>query len=276
MTQEELQKAFLDKGYKRELFHVFLEDYKANIDAGCSELDALEKSYIFAEKYEEQKKFGFSDKWANDYAQIAEDGYDEQSIFEEMEGVEEQDVRLFAHLQHKGKMYEDVFVNAYINNSIPCGYSIFGFVEEYINRYNEIISEGHTDIYAEAYLDSLYSDDAEPDIFAKAVEDATAKGYTQADAHFFAATCSFMDDYDGDRIPNAVKRLSVYSSDWQHAYIFHWLARALATANFVLNEDDFCNLFEQNCKFLDGNITEEDLFDIEADTLKEYKDTHSK
>ena len=64
MTQEELLRAFLNKGYKRELFHDFIEDYRANIDVGCSELEALEKSYIFAAKYEEQKKLGFSDKWA--------------------------------------------------------------------------------------------------------------------------------------------------------------------------------------------------------------------
>lgn len=278
MTQEELQQAFLDKGYKRKLFPAFLREYKVNIDVGCSELEALEKSYIFAAKYEEQKKLGFSDKWAKEYAQRAEDGYDQMSIFEDMERIEESDVRLFAHHQHKGQMYEDVFVNVYTNNSlgVPCGYSIFGFVEEYINRYNEVISEGRTDIYAEAYLDSLYSDDAEPDIFARAVEEAITNGYAKEDAHYFAATCSFRYDYDGDRIPNAVKYLIKYKQQWQHSYIFHWLAKALASANFVYNEEDFCKIFEHNCKLLKGNISEEDLLDIVSKTIKEYSYTHSK
>ena len=279
MTQEELLQVYLNKGYKSELFHAFLSDYNANIDNGCSELEALEKSYIFADTYEQQKKLGFSDMWANDYAQRAEDGYNEQSIFEDMEGIDEKDVRLFAHLQNKGQLYENVFVNACTPDGtleVPNKYSIFSFVDEYITMYNNLISEGHNEIYAEAYLDSFYADDAEPDIFAQAIEDAIAHGYDKEKARYFATTCSFRYDYDGDRIPNTIKNLSTYPEEWQHSYIFHWLANAEARGNFVSNKEDFCKMFEQNCKCLDGDINEDDLCDVVIETLKEYNYTHSK
>ncbi len=149
-------------------------------------------------------------------------------------------------------------------------------VKESLRVYNALIKQGRSENYADAYVDSLDADDAEPDIFAQAVEDAIAHGYDKEEAHDFATTCSFRYDFDGDRIPNTIKHLSTYNSDWQRAYIFHWLAYALARANFVHNEEDFCNFFEQNCKCLQGDITEDDLFEVEAETLREYSCSHSK
>lgn len=149
-------------------------------------------------------------------------------------------------------------------------------VNDAMRVYNELLTEGHSENYAEAYLDSLYSNDDEPDIFAQAVEDAITDGYGKEEAHYFAATCSFRYDYDGDRIPNTVQNLIKYPSDWQHTYIFHWLAKARASANYVNNEEDFCKIFEQNCKCLEGNISEDDIYQVEIDTLKEYSYNHTK
>lgn len=149
-------------------------------------------------------------------------------------------------------------------------------VKESLRVYNALIKQGRSENYADAYVDSLDADDAEPDIFAQAVEDAIANGYDKEEAHYFAATCSFRYDYDGDRVPNTVQNLIKYPSDWQHTYIFHWLAKARASANYVNNEEDFCKIFEQNCKCLEGNISEDDIYQVEIDTLKEYSYNHTK
>lgn len=148
--------------------------------------------------------------------------------------------------------------------------------KESLRVYNALIAEGHSENYADAYVDSLDADDTEPDIFAKAVEEAIADGYNKEEAHVFAATCSFRYDYDGDRIPNTIGNLIKYNKEWQRTYIFHWLAKALAHANFVYNEEDFCKLFEQNCKYLENDITEDDIYDVLSKTSEEYNYTHSK
>lgn len=272
MTQDELLRAFHERGYTKEQFSLFQNEFNSNmdIDGTISEPEAFKRSCIYIEKYNEQKQLGFSDKWAHDFAENAEFGDDDYEFFlDYVDRQLESDVRLCAHLQHKGQLYEDIFIEAYTRGDSP-----FRVTERKMRIYNELIAEGQSAIYAEAYLDALDENDDEPDIYAQAVDEAVENGYDKEEAHNFAATCSLRYDFAEDRIPNTIKNLSKYNSEWQRHYIFHWLAIKLASGNFIRYENDFCNIFERECNFLDQEVSEDELLEVLETTLEEYSINH--
>ena len=272
--------AFLQKGYSEEYFNYFYEDYCGNVelDEGDEEMgvpvpvNAFDRSCAFMDRFNSQKQLGFSDEWAYVYAFSSEDESDIETIFDRMDEAQRldaSDVRLLARLQNKGQLYEDVFVNAYETESAPGGYSYFQHADEYIAKYNELIEGGHSENYAEAYLDFYYRDDEEPELFAQAVEDAIQHGFEKEDARRFAEDARLISSEN--KTEAAFQNLSKYPEEWQHDYIFHWLAKEESWG--LETPEDYRELFEKKCK--SSTIKSiEDLYEIEDDTLEEYYQDH--
>ena len=272
MTQEELLKVYLADGYDEKYFPYFLDEWNANLFVQINEDEqrATELSFDFMKEFMHQISMGYSVEWAHAYATEREDIDYPDNVLEEIseeeyDKISEDDLMLFAKSQNQGELFEKILMDIRNGEIEPKGLA-YDYASEYVQQYNELLNSGHSEIYAEAYLD--YENSAEfacvsPELYA-------AETYANAAVH--------RNGSQDDVVENAIEAFRKYSEKWQQERIIQGTAYALACKNRVEDEEDFVKLFVSEMHNIEdlANVKEDDLYVANHRALDEYYVEHYK
>lgn len=287
MTQEELLKVYLAKGYDEKYFSYFLDEWKENLEYSDEEDEQLatEQSFQFMETFALQISLGYSADWARQYALAKEQidyPHNVLEIINEFYSISEEDLDLFAKSQHKGELFEKVLKLAWLrdDDDYRTDGLVYDYAIDYVNKYNEILAEGHSETYAKAYLAFETEKDSciSPKLYAQMIDDAVNKGMTIKDAERFARDAAFIGIYNDDTIERTPEYLKEYSEEWQRKFIIQCVAYILACRNCLNHEEDFVKLFVSEMHNIEdlANLKENDLYVANHRALDEYYVEHYK
>lgn len=287
MTQEELLKVYLAKGYDEKYFSYFLDEWKENLEYSDEEDEQLatEQSFQFMETFALQISLGYSADWARQYALAKEQidyPHNVLEIINEFYSISEEDLDLFAKSQHKGELFEKVLKLAWLrdDDDYRTDGLVYDYAIDYVNKYNEILAEGHSETYAKAYLAFETEKDSciSPKLYAQMIDDAVNKGMTIKDAERFARDAAFIGIYNDDTIERTPEYLKEYSEEWQRKFIIQCVAYILACREQLCHEEDFVKLFVSEMHNIEdlANVKEDDLYVANHRALDEYYVEHYK
>ena len=287
MTQEELLKVYLAKGYDEKYFSYFLDEWKENLEYSDEEDEQLatEQSFQFMETFALQISLGYSADWARQYALAKEQidyPHNVLEIINEFYSISEEDLDLFAKSQHKGELFEKVLKLAWFrdDDDYRTDGLVYDYAIDYVNKYNEILAEGHSETYAKAYLAFETEKDSciSPKLYAQMIDDAVNKGMTIKDAERFARDAAFIGIYNDDTIERTPEYLKEYSEEWQRKFIIQCVAYILACREQLCHEEDFVKLFVSEMHNIEdlANVKEDDLYVANHRALDEYYVKHYK
>jgi len=284
MTQEELLKVYLAEGYDEKYFSYFLEDWKGNLE-GIVDIDeqrATELSFNYMKEFMHQISMGYSAEWAHAYATEREDIDYPDNVLEEVSKdytISEEDLMLFAKSQGKGELFEKVLIEFW-QDAHPDALA-YDYASDYVQQYNELLNSGHSEIYAEAYLDyenSAEFDCVSPELYAEIVEEAVRNGMQKEQAEKYANAAVHRNGSQDDVVDNALEAFRKYTENWQQERIIQGTAYALACKNRVDDEEDFVKLFVSEMHNIEdlANVKEDDLYVANHRALDEYYVEHYK
>lgn len=285
MTKEELLKVYLAEGYDEKYFPYFLDEWNANLFVQINEDEqrATELSFDFMKEFMHQISMGYSAEWAHAYAQMRDEIDYPENVLEEVceeryYKISENDLIIFAKSQNQGELFEKILLDIRNGEIVPKGLA-YDYAIEYVQQYNELLESGHSDIYAEAYLD--YENSAEfacvsPELYAEIVEEAVRNGMQKEQAENYANTAVHRNGSQDDVVENAIEAFRKYTENWQQERIIQGTAYALACKNYLNNEDDFVKLFVSEMRNIDNlqNIQNKNLYDAEGYALNDYYREH--
>lgn len=285
MTQEELLKVYLAKGYDEKYFSYFLDEWNANLFVQIDEdkQRATELSFDFMKEFMHQISMGYSAEWAHAYATEREDIDYPENVLEEVSKdytISEEDLDLFAKSQHNGELFEKVLKLAWLrdDDDYRTDGLVYDYAIDYVNKYNEILAEGHSETYAKAYLAFETEKDSciSPKLYAQMIDDAVKKGMTIKDAERFARDAAFIGIYNDDTIERTPEYLKEYSEEWQRKFIIQCVAYILACREQLCHEEDFVKLFVSEMHNIEdlANVKEDDLYVANHRALDEYYVEH--
>lgn len=252
MTEQQLKLLFQSKGYDEKYFDVFKQVWNDEYqDGDFPEQECKENTLKYMDNYIQQLKEGYSQKWAASFANASLYSSIEDRIEQMCENdgrPEDADVIRFAKSFNRGTIFEYAFIEAFKQDilSAPEGMSLYSYATEYTKMYNNILKEGHSGIYAKAYLMVEKYDDyymVPADIYAETFETAMNKGFNFDDAYDFAGDVCFHDINGCDIIDFALKYFKEYTQDWQQPLILRGLAYALASFNNAKDKAAWANAF---------------------------------
>lgn len=283
--KEELLSVYLEQGYDKKYFSYFLEEWEDNLE-GIIDIDeqrATELSFEFMKEFMHQLSMGHSVEWAYEYTKEREDIDYPHDVLEKVSEsryykISENDLMLFAKSQNQGELFEKILMDIR-NGEIEPKQLAYDYAVGYVQQYNELLASGHSDIYAEAYLD--YENCAEfdcvsPKLYAEIVEEAIRNGMQKEQAEKYANAAVHRNGSQDDVVENAIEAFKKYTENWQQERIIQGTAYAYACRNHLNHEDDYVKLFISEMRSIDDlqNVQKENLYDAEGYALNDYYRGH--